>query len=106
MHNITFQGKYKSLLLLQMILVHVWDVLKPRKADEPPLTRGSSCFNLVVCSLARLMGQARTAILEDRYPEYLKAFFPRYFAKTKGGIPSWCVDALKSVGVDLEVDRP
>ncbi|CDZ98007.1 queuine trna-ribosyltransferase [Phaffia rhodozyma] len=50
---------------------------------------------------ARLMGQARTAILEDTYPAYLKRFFPRYFANSQGGIPSWCVDALRSVGVDL-----
>lgn len=47
------------------------------------------------------MGQARTAILEDRFPDYLQAFFPRYFAGDKNGIPVWCVRALRSVGVDL-----
>ncbi|KAL7409733.1 tRNA-guanine transglycosylase [Mrakia frigida] len=51
---------------------------------------------------ARLMGQAREAILEDQFPAYLKEFFPRYFAGDKQGIPRWCVTALRSVGVDLQ----
>jgi len=48
------------------------------------------------------MGQARQAILEDRFPAYLLEFFPRYFAGDENGIPRWCVTALRSVGVDLE----
>jgi hypothetical protein len=48
------------------------------------------------------MGQAREAILSDTFPAYLLSFFPRYFASSPEGIPRWCVDALKSVGVDLE----
>ena len=47
------------------------------------------------------MGQARSAILEDRFPDYLREFFPRYFKGDKDGVPRWCVDALLSVGVDL-----
>lgn len=48
---------------------------------------------------ARLMGQARTAILEDRFPAYLKTFFSGYYKN--GQYPEWCVNALGSVGVDL-----
>ena len=45
------------------------------------------------------MGQARTAILKDRYPAYLQTFFSKYYRE--GGYPEWCVNALNSVGVDL-----
>ncbi|CAE6430075.1 unnamed protein product [Rhizoctonia solani] len=49
---------------------------------------------------AQLMGRARDAILENRFPEYLKRFFYDYFGE-RGSYPRWCVDALRSVGVDL-----
>lgn len=45
------------------------------------------------------MGQARDAILADTFPQYLRSFFKRYFGSQ--GYPRWCVDALRSVGVDL-----
>ncbi|KAG1751579.1 tRNA-guanine(15) transglycosylase-like protein [Suillus paluster] len=48
---------------------------------------------------ARVMGSARDAILEGRFPEYLRSFFYNYFGDT--GYPEWCVNALRSVGVDL-----
>jgi len=48
---------------------------------------------------ARLMGHTRDAILEGRFPDYLRAFFARYFANA--AYPQWCVDALRSVGVDI-----
>ena len=48
---------------------------------------------------ARVMGQARDAILADTFPQYLRLFFKRYFGSQ--GYPRWCVDALRSVGVDL-----
>jgi len=62
---------------------------------------------------ARLMGGARDAIIEDRFPAYLRNFFDTYFrsADNNGKItikyPHWCVDALRSVNVDLleNVDR-
>jgi hypothetical protein len=66
---------------------------------------------------AQLMGRARDAILENRFPDYLKRFFYDYFGERGcvgfhiGGdlcltsvnrsYPRWCVDALRSVGVDL-----
>lgn len=45
------------------------------------------------------MGRARDAIIADKYPEFLQAFFKEYFGPV--GYPKWCVDALKSVNVDL-----
>lgn len=48
---------------------------------------------------AQLMGRARDAIMEGRFPEYLRTFFRTYFDGQ--GYPEWCVNALRSVGVDL-----
>ncbi|GBE81009.1 Queuine tRNA-ribosyltransferase catalytic subunit [Sparassis crispa] len=48
---------------------------------------------------ARVMGGARDAILNQTFPAYLKKFFADYFGDT--GYPEWCVNALRSVGVDL-----
>ncbi|KAF9049762.1 tRNA-guanine(15) transglycosylase-like protein [Panaeolus papilionaceus] len=48
---------------------------------------------------ARVMGEARQAIIDGRFPDYLRAFFARYF--NNSGYPEWCVNALRSVGVDL-----
>lgn len=45
------------------------------------------------------MGRARDAIMEGRFPEYLRTFFRTYFDGQ--GYPEWCVNALRSVGVDL-----
>lgn len=45
------------------------------------------------------MGKARTAIVEGTFPEYLKTFFAQYFGNN--GYPEWCVNALRTVGVDL-----
>ena len=45
------------------------------------------------------MGGAREAILQGTFPTYLRTFFKRYFGDN--GFPRWCVDALRSVNVDL-----
>ena len=56
---------------------------------------------------ARLMGGARDAIMEDRFPAYVRDFFDRYFRaadknnKTTITYPRWCIDALCSVSIDL-----
>jgi queuine tRNA-ribosyltransferase catalytic subunit len=46
------------------------------------------------------MGSARTAIVEDRFPDFLKIYFRRHFNGTEN-VPQWVTDALGSVGVDL-----
>lgn len=45
------------------------------------------------------MGRARDAILNGTFPDYLRMFFAEYFGEQ--GYPEWCVNALRSVGVDL-----
>ena len=52
-----------------------------------------------VYHLLSLMRSARNAILEDRYPAFLRSFFSRYFGDK--GAPSWAVAALRGVGIDL-----
>ncbi|EPT05032.1 hypothetical protein FOMPIDRAFT_1156565 [Fomitopsis schrenkii] len=53
---------------------------------------------------ARVMGGARDAIMNGTFPAYLKSFFADYFGDS--GYPEWCVNALRSVGVDLLEDKP
>ncbi|KAJ7770209.1 tRNA-guanine(15) transglycosylase-like protein [Mycena maculata] len=48
---------------------------------------------------AQVMGGARDAILKGTFPDYLRSFFANYFGEF--GYPEWCVNALRSVGVDL-----
>lgn len=50
--------------------------------------------------LLALMDSARQAILEDRYPQFLKEFFINLYGE-KSKIPQWAVTALRGVGVDL-----
>ena len=50
------------------------------------------------------MGGAREAIIQGTFPQYLKDFFANYFGDS--GYPEWCVNALRSVGVDLLEGRP
>ena len=66
------------------------------------------------------MGRARDAIVAGTFPDLLRTFFRTYFdidsgstvaatqKPTSGGeiltgpvYPEWCVDALRSVGVDI-----
>ena len=48
------------------------------------------------------MSNTRDAIIEGRFPDYLSSFFAKYFGED--GYPEWCVNALRSVGVDLLKD--
>ena len=45
------------------------------------------------------MGRAREAIVNGTFPDYLRSFFGHYFGDA--GYPEWCVNALRTVGVDL-----
>ncbi|CAA9961860.1 hypothetical protein PTMSG1_05237 [Pyrenophora teres f. maculata] len=51
-----------------------------------------------------LMRLAREAIMEDRYPQFVKGFFSTLYSGDKEKYPKWAVDALKGVGVDLRSD--
>ena len=51
--------------------------------------------------LLDLMRRVREAILEDRYPQFLKAYFEKMYQGEKDKYPGWAVDALKGGGVDL-----
>jgi len=53
---------------------------------------------------AQVMGQARDSITEGTFPTYLRRFFADYFGNA--GYPEWCVNALRSVGVDLLEGTP
>lgn len=47
-----------------------------------------------------LMREVRESIIEDRYPAYVRGFFAGLY-EDKKDYPSWAVNALNSVGVDL-----
>ena len=51
-----------------------------------------------------LMRSVREAIIQDRFPDFLKRFFGDLYADNKSKFPQWAVDALKGVGVDLLED--
>jgi queuine tRNA-ribosyltransferase len=48
-----------------------------------------------------LMGKARKAIKEDRYPKFVCDFFSTLYHGDKQRYPKWAVDALNSVGINL-----
>ena len=54
--------------------------------------------------LLDLMRRAREAILADEYPAFLKAYFDKMYAGEKAKYPTWAVEALLGVGVDLLQD--
>lgn len=49
--------------------------------------------------LLNLMDRIRQALLEDRYPAFIKEFFGKLYDKKD--FPKWAIDALRGVGVDL-----
>jgi queuine tRNA-ribosyltransferase catalytic subunit len=53
--------------------------------------------------LLSLMRSARIAIIEDRYPAFLKGFFGKLYGD-RSKFPPWAITALKGVGVDLLTD--
>ena len=54
--------------------------------------------------LLSLMGKARQAIIEDSYPEFLRSYFWRLYPD-RSKIPTWAVNALRTVGVELLEDE-
>lgn len=51
--------------------------------------------------LLSLMGKVRAAIIEDRYPDFLRAYFSNAYGGDMTRVPTWVVTALREVGVDL-----
>jgi tRNA-guanine transglycosylase len=52
--------------------------------------------------LLDLMQRAREAILADEYPAFLKGYFDKMYAGQRDKYPTWAVEALLGVGVDLK----
>jgi queuine tRNA-ribosyltransferase catalytic subunit len=50
------------------------------------------------------MSQAREAIKQDRYLQFVRSFFSALYHGDKSRYPTWAVDALKTVGIDLLED--
>jgi len=48
-----------------------------------------------------LMREAREAIIEDRFPQYLRTFFSNLYNGQMSRYPRWAVEALRTVNVDL-----
>ena len=48
-----------------------------------------------------LMKLVRQAIIEDRYPQFLREFFNKLYNGQKDKYPRWAVDASRGVNVDL-----
>lgn len=51
-----------------------------------------------------LVRRMRAAIVEDRYPDFLKEYFGTLYSGDKEKFPAWVVEALQGVGVDLLED--
>jgi tRNA-guanine family transglycosylase len=51
--------------------------------------------------LLDLMRRVREAVLEDRYPEFLRGYFAKMYGGEKEKYPGWAVEALRGVGVDV-----
>ncbi|XP_046547665.1 queuine tRNA-ribosyltransferase catalytic subunit 1-like [Haliotis rubra] len=65
-------------------------------------TETVACQLLTVHNVAyqlTLMKGIRESIIEDKFPEFIKEFFRRYFPK--GDYPAWAVEALAKVNVSL-----
>ncbi|ORX68096.1 queuine tRNA-ribosyltransferase [Linderina pennispora] len=63
----------------------------------------TGCHLITIHNIAfqmRLMRDIRQAIVDDRYPQFVRSFIRRRFGKT---VPAWVVNALKSVNIDLTV---
>lgn len=49
--------------------------------------------------LLSLMKAARNAIIEDKYPQFVREFFAAYYKGKR--FPPWAIDALEVVGINL-----
>ena len=51
--------------------------------------------------LLDLMRRAREAIVDDRYPEFVKGYFKKLYHGDAEKYPGWAVDALRGAGIEL-----
>lgn len=58
-----------------------------------------------VYHLLEMVRQAKTSIIEQRFPAFLKAYFAKLYDGNKTKYPKWAVDALRGVGVDLMIEE-
>ncbi|KAI8324917.1 queuine tRNA-ribosyltransferase-like protein [Martensiomyces pterosporus] len=66
----------------------------------------TGCHLVTIHNIAfqmRLMRDIRQAIVDDRFPEFIRLFMQKRFGRT---VPAWIVNALKSVNVDLTTLDP
>lgn len=69
-----------------------------------PLTEASLTIHNVHY-LLNLMKNIRQAIMEDRYPAFIRQFFSNIYQGDKSKYPKWAVGALHGVGMDLLADE-
>jgi len=50
--------------------------------------------------MLELMQHARQAIVDDRYPEFVREFFTKIYG-TRADFPRWATDSLKMVNIEL-----
>lgn len=53
--------------------------------------------------LLNMMDGARQAIIENRYPAFVREFFENLYG-SRSKSPEWAVTALRGVGIDLLAD--
>ncbi|RKF64529.1 Queuine tRNA-ribosyltransferase catalytic subunit [Erysiphe neolycopersici] len=51
--------------------------------------------------MLNLMGTIRQAIIDDCYPQFIKKFFADLYQSDQTKYPTWAIEALRGVGVDL-----
>lgn len=66
-----------------------------------PLIKSYSLSMHNVHHLLNLMRNVRTAIIQDSYPDFLRAYFSTRYGDDNTKFPGWAVTALRRVGVDL-----
>ena len=49
-----------------------------------------------------LMQAARSAILDNHFPEFVVDFFDRYYHNK--AVPAWAAEALRDVGIEVRME--
>lgn len=81
---------------------HLYVIPNPLEAWLIPDISSLSMHN--VHYLLSLMSAIRQAIIEDRFPAFIRQFFSDIYNGDKSKFPEWAVGALQRVGMDLLAD--